>query len=346
MNLSEYASERVPAIEEVMLRSLETAPKSRFLYDLAREYPERGGKRFRGVLALIACEACGGEWRSALPAAAAFEIFQSFALVHDDIEDDSFARRGGPCLHRVHGIPLSLNAGDLLFGKAFEVMLNAGPPLDCQTVVSSAKELVQGSIRTFEGQALDLGWIQDKEIPSVDEVLHMLRCKTGWYSGKGPCRLGALAAGADETLREDLGQFGEKMAMAFQIKDDLLNLTVEEDAAGQAPGVGDGGYGKERGGDIMEGKRTYIVIHALDRLEGGERDALVEILDRPRSQTDQDSVESAIALMEAAGSLQAAEDLSATWLKEAVDGLEELELGPHKELLRQMAQFLVLDRTM
>jgi len=346
MKLSDYAAEKVPAIEERMLQSLETAPGSRFVYDLAREYPQRGGKRFRGVLTLISCEACRGEWGAALPAAAAFEIFQSFALVHDDIEDDSFTRRGGPCLHRIHGIPLSVNAGDLLFSKAFEVMLNAGPPLMCETVLSSARELVEGSIRTFEGQALDLSWIQEKETPSVDEVLHMLRCKTGWYSGKGPCRLGALAAHAEESLRDNLGLFGEKMAMAFQIKDDLLNLTVEADAAVQAPGVEEGGYGKERGGDIMEGKRTYIVIHALDRLEGAERESLMEILNRPRSQTDQSSVEEAIALMESVDSLQAAEDLSAQWLEEALTVLEGLELGPHKELLRQLAQFLVLDRTM
>ena len=176
--------------------------------------------------------------------------------------------------------------------------------------------------------------------------LLLLFRKTGWYSGKGPCRLGALAANAEESVRERLGTFGEKMAIAFQIKDDLLNLTVAEESAEQAPGVGDGGYGKERGGDIMEGKRTYIVIHALDRLKGADRETLVDILNRPRSQTDQDSVERAIALMESVDSLRAAEELSTKWLEEALAVLEALSLGPHRELLQQMAQFLVLDRTM
>jgi len=346
MSLARYAEKRLPAIEEMIFEILETTTGSRFVYDLARDYPQRGGKRFRALLTLIACEACGGDWQRALPAAAAFEIFQSFALIHDDIEDDSFSRRGGPCLHRTHGIPLSVNAGDLLFAKAFEVILRSSSRLPIEAVLSSALELVEGSILTFEGQALDLGWIHAKEIPSEKEVLHMLRCKTGWYSGKGPCRLGALAAGASLSTRDVLGRFGEKMAMAFQIKDDLLNLTVEADTEQQAPGVARGGYGKERGGDIMEGKRTYIVIHALNRLAGSKRETLIEILDRPRECTDQESVEQAIALMDSAGSLRSAEALSEEWLEEALRILDGLSLEKQQSLLREMARFLVMDRTM
>ena len=105
-----------------------------------------------------------------------------------------------------------------------------------------------GSRETFEGQAFDVGWIRQRHIPSEAEFMMMLRKKTGWYSGRGPCTAGAIIADADANMRSTIGCFGEEMAVAFQIRDDLLNLTSSEQDADVAPGVTSGAYGKERGG--------------------------------------------------------------------------------------------------
>ena len=243
-----------------------------FLYRLMRDYPERGGKRFRPVLVLLACQACGGDAKKAMRTAVAFEMFQSFAVVHDDIEDDSEMRRGKPCLHKLHGIPLTINVGDALYAKVFEILSANREVLGADVALDLMDEMIRGACETFEGQAYDVGWIRQRYIPSEGEFMAMLRKKTGWYTGRGPCTAGAIIAGAKMELRTCIGDFGESMAIAFQLRDDLLNLSSSEQDAGSAPGVTSGAYGKERGGDIAEGKRTLIIIDLLGKCTAAERE--------------------------------------------------------------------------
>ncbi|SVE26421.1 uncharacterized protein METZ01_LOCUS479275, partial [marine metagenome] len=243
-----------------------------------RDYPERGGKRSRPALVLLACEALGGDLNQALRTAAAFEMFQSFALLHDDIEDDSEMRRGKPCCHRTLGVPLSINVGDALYAKVFEVLAANRDLLGADVTLDLIDEMIRGSRETFEGQAYDVGWIRGRHIPSEEEFMTMLRKKTGWYTGRGPCTAGAIIAGASEQERRAIGDFGETMAIAFQIRDDLLNLTAAEGDAALAPGITSGAYGKERGGDIAEGKRTLIIIDLLRKCTAGEKDEILQIL--------------------------------------------------------------------
>ena len=107
--LTKYFNDNVPLIEKVLFSYLPRKEPQRALYDLMRDYPERGGKRFRPALVLLACETLGGNPQDALKTAAAFEMFQNFALVHDDIEDRSEIRRGKPCLHHIYGLSLTTN---------------------------------------------------------------------------------------------------------------------------------------------------------------------------------------------------------------------------------------------
>ncbi|HEX9842221.1 MAG TPA: polyprenyl synthetase family protein, partial [bacterium] len=114
-NLGAYLAGAAQWVELALPHYLPDREPRAYLYALARDYPARGGKRFRPALLLLCAALAGGDPRRAVPSAAALELFQNFALVHDDIEDDSLLRRGQPTLHRQHGIPLALNAGDLLF---------------------------------------------------------------------------------------------------------------------------------------------------------------------------------------------------------------------------------------
>ena len=172
--LKAYVEEAVPKIDEELFSFLPIQEPARFLYEPMRDYPERGGKRFRSVLVLLGCEAVGGDPARALRTAAAFEMFQSFALVHDDIEDGSEMRRGKPCLHHLHGIPLAINVGDALYSKMFELLAANRTLLGEAKTLEILDEMIRGARLTFEGQAFDIGWIEAAEIPTVDEFIEML----------------------------------------------------------------------------------------------------------------------------------------------------------------------------
>ncbi len=328
-------------IDQELFSFLPIQEPARFLYEPMRDYPERGGKRFRSVLVLLACEAVGGDSSKALRTAAAFEMFQSFALVHDDIEDGSEMRRGKPCLHLIHGIPLAINVGDALYSKMFELLAANQSILGEKKTLDILNMMIAGARRTFEGQAFDIGWIEAAEIPTVDAFVDMLSRKTGWYSGRGPCETGALIGDGTPDVVRALGDFGETMAIAFQIRDDLLNLTVSESDAALAPEGTAGGYGKERGGDIAEGKRTLMVIDLLHCVTESDRVRAREILDKDRDATTVGEIEWVIDLMTSSGTIDRATDECRKRAADAERHLGSIADSEAKQVLAEMCSFLV-----
>ncbi len=261
--------------------------------------------------------------------------------MHDDIEDGSEMRRGKPCLHRLHGVPLAINAGDALYSMVFEVLASNRELLGDARTLTLIEEIIAGARLTFEGQAYDIGWAQAKTMPSAEAFLKMLRLKTGWYSGRGPCTAGAIIAGAPEVQRRAIGSFGETMAVAFQVRDDLLNLSVADTDATTAPTGTAGGYGKERGGDIAEGKRTLMVIDLFEHADEATREKALSILDRDRDETAPEEIEWVIAQMEVHGSIERAEAACRARAEEAEAHLEKLPETEARETMREMCSFLV-----
>ncbi len=310
-----------------------------FLYDLARDYPARGGKRFRPALLLLCNALTGGEARLAAPSAVALELFQNFALVHDDIEDDSWVRRGAPALHRKHGVPLALNAGDLLFALVHELLLENDGLLGAPLALEVRRRFARAFRHTFEGQAMDIGWSGGSYFPTREEYGLMIEKKTGWYSGRAPCEIGALIGRAPAATLEILGAYGERLGVGFQIRDDLLNLTA--DSAEAAPGAFGGGYGKERGGDIAEGKRTLIAIELLERLPPEEATRLRNLLLAPPRETTAEETEWAIRQAETSGALDAAQAHCQRLGREAQEILAPLPDTPQKALLHDLTRYLV-----
>ena len=339
--LSEFLHRYIPEIEREMFKFLPIQQPEDYMYGPMRDYPERGGKRFRPALVLLSCQVFGGDLQKAVRTAAAFEMFQSFAVVHDDIEDDSEMRRGKPCMHKLHGIPLSINVGDALYAKVFEILSANRELLGADISLDLVEELVRGSRETFEGQAYDVGWIRQRYIPSEDEFMTMLRKKTGWYTGRGPCTAGALIAGADPELRGHIGDFGVAMAFAFQIRDDLLNLSASEQDAGVAPGITSGAYGKERGGDIAEGKRTLIIIDLLRKCTAGEQEEVLEILHQDRQLNTAAEIERVIKLVEHYGCDRYAERICLDKAEESLSYLQQIPPVPARDTLQEMLDFLV-----
>ncbi len=339
--LSEFLHCYIPEIEKEMFQFLPVQEPEAFLYGPMRDYPERGGKRFRPALVLLACQVFEGDMTKAVRTAAAFEMFQSFAVVHDDIEDDSEMRRGKACLHKMHGTPLTINVGDALYAKVFEVLSANRELLGAETSLDLIEEMIRGSRETFEGQAYDVGWIRQQHIPSEEEFMVMLRKKTGWYTGRGPCTAGAIIAGAEPALREIIGHFGEAMAIAFQIRDDLLNLRSSEQDASIAPGITSGAYGKERGGDIAEGKRTLIIIDLLRKCTQQEHAEVLAILHEERQNNTPEQIERVIALVEHYGCYEYAEAVCMQKAEESRDYLGQIPQSAGRDTLAEMLDFLV-----
>ena len=335
-NLEEFLKRASAEIERATLEVLPSKEPFKELYSLQKDYPLRGGKRFRPALLLLCAEWFGASYEDALPSAVALELFHNFALIHDDIEDSSLFRRGKPTLHQLHGIPLAINAGDSLFGMVYEILLTNRERFGDQKALDIISLFNQVFRATFEGQAYDIGWVANNHFPTREEYFEMIRRKTGIYSGKGPCQLGSLIADAPLDIFEKVGDFGEALGIGFQIRDDLLNL--EEDAGESKE------YGKERGGDIREGKRTLITIHMLENLNSKDAEKLKTILLKPAEETLDDDVEWAIGKAEELDSLSSTRNECRYWVDLAIEKLNSFQNCTAVNILNDLVNYLISSR--
>lgn len=337
----DYLARRLPLVERALADSSGAPLTSegvagdlaRYLYDPLTRFTASGGKRVRPVLALLGAEAVGGAPEDALSCAVAVELFQSAALVHDDIADEGELRRGEPCLYRTEGVGLAINAGDLALTRVFEVILEDGR-LDAGRKALVLSEVARMERHTLEGQALDLGWVRDGRWDvTPDDYAYMVRSKTAWYTVASPLVLGALAAGAGREAAEDLVRVGIPAGLAFQIQDDLLNLTGDAEA-----------QGKDFRSDVTEGKRTLAVVWALAHLGPEERDELVGLLDA--HVTDARDLERAVELIGRGGGLDRCRELARRHTDEATGAARALAQEGRitveaRDLLCSMADFFV-----
>lgn len=226
-----------------------------YLYQPLRGFSATGGKRVRPALVLLATQAVHGDVEAALPIACAIEDFQSAALIHDDIADKSELRRGEPCLYRRLGTGLAINVGDAALVHTIGRICHSNT-YDEATRLRLIDALISMQEHTLEGQALDLGWTQENRWDiTPDEYLFMAMSKTAYYSAAYPLLCGAIVGGGTAEQRSALEAFGLKAGLAFQLQDDLLNL------------VGDAKtQGKDFRSDITEGKRTLLVVKAIEAL--------------------------------------------------------------------------------
>ncbi len=299
----------------------------RYLYAPLAGFTENAGKRHRPLICMLACQAVGGDFAAAKSPAAAIELFQSAALIHDDIADNGQLRRGKPCLHISEGEGLAINCGDLALSWVTSTVL-ADDTLTDAVKLRLLGELTAMTERTIEGQALDLGWVRDGRFDiSVDDYLCMATHKTAFYSGAVPLACGAIVGGGSEEQIAALRTFGMHTGLAFQIQDDLLNLIDEA-----------GARNKDFRTDITEGKRTLVAVHAL--ANPGTHDELLQILSSGTSDTDE--LARAVEIFEQTGSIAYARDYSLELTRKAKAALEGVELDPHcRELLLGMADFFV-----
>jgi geranylgeranyl diphosphate synthase, type II len=304
------------------------------LYDLMRVYPAREGKGLRPTLTMATCAALGGSSEDAARIAAAVELFHNGFLVHDDISDGSTHRRGDPTLHEAFGVGLAVNTGDAMYLLAVDAVLSNLDSLGLARTLGLIHETMHMCRETLEGQAIELGWIRNRLVPARDEdYFEMSTKKTGWYTCISPCRLGAICA--RETDPAVLDRFVEPfrlIGIAFQIQDDVLNLIGEEL------------YGKEPLGDLLEGKRTVMLIHLFREADPKLRRRLEEIALAPREDKQFADAEEILAAMRRVGSIDYAIDVADRLAHQGTEAFESsLAFIPETEakgVLRQIAHYV------
>jgi geranylgeranyl diphosphate synthase type II len=251
------------------------------LYRLARDYPLRGGRSLRASLCIAAARAFGASLEQAVASALSLELWHNAFLVHDDVEDESEERRGKPTLHVLHGVPTAINVGDALAVLGLGPLLANEKQLGAVATLRILQEAERMARETVEGQATELRWREQNTLElRADDYLRMILKKTCWYTTIYPCRAGALIGAGGGLGPSEFVRFGFFLGAAFQIQDDALNLVGDKAT-----------YGKEIAGDILEGKRTLMLIHLFQHATSDERSRLSDLFSVARSaRTDADIV--------------------------------------------------------
>jgi geranylgeranyl diphosphate synthase type II len=288
--LASYRDLVMPA----MMGSIPYREPKRHLYDLITGHISREGKGIRPALCIATCRAFGGSAERAVPSAAAIELLHNAFLVHDDVEDSSEYRRNQPTLHRQYGVPLAVNVGDAMNAMSLRVLRQNLSLLGPELTWRIFDEFDHMSLETIEGQAMELGWFRDNDCDTTEEdYLLMVLKKTCWYSFIHPCRIGALIAQNDARNLDEFNRFGYYLGAAFQIQDDVLNLVGDRSK-----------YGKETGGDILEGKRTLLLAHLFKNGNKNDRERLRTFLAKPRGQRLPREVAWVHQLLRSSGSIE------------------------------------------
>ena len=293
---------------------------------------DRGGKRWRPALFLLICEALGKDSDYCLDFSIIPEVIHNGTLVIDDIEDSSELRRGKPCTYKIFEIDISVNAGNAMYYLPLLPLMAQKANLTPETQRDVYEVYVQEMINLSMGQAMDIAW--HRGIANADELgeedyLQMCAYKTGTLA-RMAAKMAAVLAGANKPLVEKLGRFAESIGVAFQMQDDVLDLTGIE-------------FAKKKGGvgqDITEGKRTLMVIYTLKKANSADKKRLIELLNMHTS--DQKLRDEAIALMQKYNAIEYVKRTAARLVEESWSDVDKLLPTPEaKEKLKAFAEFLI-----
>lgn len=282
-----------------------------------------GGKRIRPVLNLLCAAAAGGEWRQAVPAAAAIELLHNFTLIHDDIQDASPTRHGRPTLWTLWGIPQAINSGDCMFALSHTALYGLQQHgIDSHTVVRAANRFDDTCLALTLGQHRDMNFETQLNV-SANEYMQMIGGKTAALLAL--CgELGSLVAGADDETVVHYREFCRNLGLAFQIKDDILGIWGDEAAIGKSTAT-----------DIETRKKTLPILYGLSRSE--QLQTLYH-----GQENGENFVEQVVALLGDVEALSFAEREAESYSRQALEHLDAAEpIGEAGEALRELADLLL-----
>ncbi len=315
-------------MNEYMLRRLKGKPSE--LYSASAHYISSGGKRLRPFMVVKACEMFGGTKIMALPAAASVEMIHNFSLVHDDIMDNDDVRHSVPTVHKSYGLPLAILAGDVLFSKAYLMIVENCDKLGISNrrICEMVSRLSNACVDVCEGQALDLGMAFEDRFVDEKQYISMITKKTAALFGLS-CALGVLSAPASiEKDTSALTQFGVNVGIAFQLIDDLIGV------------IGDAKLtGKSVGNDLREGKKTLPILLSLQISDSYSREKILRVFaSRNASKME---IEEAVKTISTLGIEEAVRVNARQHIQKAMESISRYDDSIAKRKIIASAHFIV-----
>ena len=345
--ISDYIEKRKDSIDALMERYMprhvseesvnEIFGKPRHAYDVSSiqktlsdpvwNFLDRGGKRWRPMLFLLIMEALGKTPDDFSEFAIIPEIIHNGTIIVDDIEDDSELRRGKPALHNIYGTDIAINAGNMLYFLPLLPLLRSGVGEEKKCV--AFRVYAEEMINLHLGQSMDIFWHKGKAKTITEEqYLQMCALKTGTLA-RMAARLAVVLSDGDKKTEEALGHMAETIGIAFQIQDDILDITSHDKR-----------FGKSWGNDIKEGKRSFMVVHVLSCGTKKDRQHLMAILDSHTEKRKE--IEEAIAILQKYDAIAYAQNFARSLVASAWKGAERLlDEGEAKQTLKSFVGYLV-----
>lgn len=283
---------------------------------------DRGGKRFRPVLAYLCCKMLGGDTKQINQLAAAVELLHNMTLVHDDVTDDSDMRRGKPCVHLTYGVPVAINTADFMAIKVFDMVLSHKVPLKSKIIL--LEKLIERINQMLRGQAIE---IENRDTTLYDEdlVLEILKGKTSALIMLSS-ELGIIMGNGSDTQLKLIERYAGYVGLSFQIIDDVLNLIATKK------------YGKEIGGDLREGKKTLIMSHFMRNASDLDKSEFLKYFGKKRSSYNQ--IKKMISLLKKYGSIEYSQERADYYLNCGLYYLKFLPDNDARKSLLKLSKFL------
>ena len=309
------------------LKAYSTVKEPKNLYDPIDYILALGGKRLRPVLTLMTTDVFNGDYKGALNAALSIEVFHNFSLVHDDIMDDAPLRRGHKTVHEKWDVNTGILSGDAMLIMAYQLFEN----YDANTFQALAKLFSKTALEVCEGQQYDVDFETRNDV-TIPEYLKMIEYKTAVLVGAA-MKMGAIIAGASIEDQHSIYEFGKNLGIAFQLQDDYL------DAFGDPKT-----FGKQVGGDIIENKKTYLYLKALEFSNDDDKVKLAQLFASHPQNTDS-KIKEAKAFFIASGSAEETKQAIKNYTSNAFKVLETLNISEEKKMLLKAFGNNLMNRT-
>ena len=312
-----------PLIEQRIETSLKASRHER-LGNAMMHLIEGGGKRMRATLPWLIAKAVGDSHAGLLDIGAAIETVHNFTLVHDDIMDDDEVRRGRNAVHIEYGLPTAINAGDAMLAIAFERLVQA-ENVDHEDIPALVNRVAWMVRRVSEGQQLDIEF-EDRLNVSEDDYLEMIEGKTAvmfWICAE----IGASISGADDETVQLMAEWGKALGLCFQLMDDVIDVLSDSAT-----------LGKPAGSDIAQGKRTLMIIHAMQQPDGPVKERLMAVLGKG-DEVSEAALADGLAALAELGSVDYAREKAEAFHAQAHDCLDRLQENPAMKALRELTDF-------
>jgi geranylgeranyl diphosphate synthase type II len=306
------------------LKDYNTERDPKNIYEPVQYILNLGGKRLRPILTLMTADCFGGDVNKALDAALAVEVFHNFSLIHDDIMDDAPLRRGQQTVHEKWDLNTGILSGDAMLIMAYQLFENY-PPETFQNLLTLFSKT---ALEVCEGQQYDIDF-ETRNAVSIAEYLKMIEYKTAVLVAAA-MKMGAIIAGASEDDQNRCYEFGKNLGIAFQLQDDYLDAFGNPET-----------FGKQVGGDIIENKKTYLYLKALEFSSENDRQKLRHLFNATNTDS-KNKVELVKQIFTTSGSAEATKKAITSYTKKAFEVLQALTISEkNKQILKDFGTQLM-----